>query len=133
MLRPWAIALGFAALPLGGLAAQERTGDLAVGSVAFDGNRALDDYTLASAIQTSGSSWTWRLLHLGERRPFDELELRRDLYRLQLLYRQHGYYDARVDTAVARGAASVSVRFRIDEGAPVLVDSVTIDGVDSVS
>ncbi|MFI5213955.1 MAG: outer membrane protein assembly factor [Gemmatimonadales bacterium] len=131
MLRAWGAALLVAALLPAGLAAQERS-DLAVGSVGFDGNRALDDYTLAAAIATSGSSWTYRTFHIGDRRPFDELELRRDVVRLQLLYRQHGFYDARVDTTIERGATIVRVKFRIEEGPPVVVDSVAVLGVDSV-
>jgi outer membrane protein assembly complex protein YaeT len=122
-----------AALPAGALAAQGRASDLVVGSVAFDGNRALDDYTLAASVSTTASSWTWRLFHIGERRLFDELEFRRDVLRLQLLYRQHGFYDVRVDTTVQRAATSVKVRFLLNEGPPVLVDSVTIAGVDSVA
>src|SRR5690242_9326923 len=131
MVRSWLIALALAALLPAGLAAQERS-DLVVGSVDFDGNHALDDYTLAAAIATSGSSWTYRLFHIGDRRPFDELELRRDVVRLQLLYRQRGFYDARVDTTIERGASIVKVKFRIQEGPPVIVDSVAVLGMDSV-
>jgi outer membrane protein assembly complex protein YaeT len=131
-MRAWRLALVFGALLPAGLAGQERA-DLAVSSVGFDGNHSLDGYTLASAIATSSSSWTYRLFHIGERRSFDELELRRDMLRLQLLYRQHGFYDARVDTTIKRGSSSVSVKFRIEEGAPILVDSIAVDGVDSVS
>lgn len=119
-----------AALLAGTLAAQERASDLTVRSVAFDGNRAVDDYTLSAAIATSASSWTYRLLHLGERRRFDELEFRRDVLRLQLFYRQHGYFDARIDTAVERGSSSVKVKFRIAEGPPVLLDSIAITGAE---
>ncbi len=127
----WGAALVLAALLPSSLAGQARA-DLTVGSVRFEGNRALEGYTLAAGISTSASSWTYRLFHVGERRPFDELELRRDVVRLQLLYRQHGFYDARVDTTIERGASSVSVKFRIEEGAPILVDSIAVEGVDSL-
>src|ERR1700674_3151259 len=113
-MRAWRVAIVFSAFLPAGLAGQERP-DLAVSSVSFDGNHSLDGYTLASAIATSSSSWTYRLFHIGERRSFDELELRRDMLRLQLLYRQHGFYDARVDTTIKRGTSSVSVKFRIEE------------------
>lgn len=105
--------------------------------VSFDGNDAVDDLILGSAIATSPSSWMYRVpllrsLGLGTRRIFDELEFRRDVVRLLLFYRQKGFYEARVDTVVSRGGTSVSVRFRIHEGPAVRLDAVTIRGIDSV-
>ena len=113
--------------------APERT----VTSVTFQGNHALDRLTLAAAIATSASTWTYRVpllkhLGLGQRRLFDELDFRRDVVRLQILYRQHGYFEARIDTTVDRTPSSVAVVFAIEEGPPVLVDSIDIRGVDSV-
>jgi len=110
---------------------------LTVRSVAFKGNHAIDDETLAASIATSESAWPRRyaiirLLGLGERRTFDELEFRRDVLRVQLLYRLSGYYDARVDTTVERAPDHVNVTFRIQEGPPILVDSITIRSNDSV-
>jgi outer membrane protein assembly factor BamA len=105
--------------------------------VSFDGNDAVDDLLLGSAIATSPSSWMYRVpglrsLGLGTRRTFDELEFRRDVVRLLLYYRQKGYYEARVDTVVSRGERYVSVRFRIAEGPAVRVDSVAVLGTDSI-
>jgi outer membrane protein insertion porin family len=127
-----------AALCSRGLAAQpgaepERT----VTAVKFRGNHALDRLTLAAAIATSASTWTYSVpllkhLPLGQRRLFDELEFRRDVVRLQILYRQHGYFDARVDTTVVRTPTSVSVEFDITEGPPVVVDSIGVRGADSI-
>jgi len=113
--------------------APERT----ITSVSFRGNHALDVLTLGSGIATSASSWTYRVpllkhLGLGQRRLFDELEFRRDVVRLQILYRLHGFFEARVDTVVNRGATTVDVVFTIDEGPPVLVDSIVVRGADSV-
>ena len=125
------------ALPVHGLAAQEGAVDRTVTAVTFRGNHALDATTLAAAIATSASSWTYRWpllkhLALGTRRIFDELEFRRDVVRLQILYRQRGYFDARVDTAVARTPTSVAVTFLLEEGPPVVVDSITVRGLDSI-
>lgn len=126
----WVAALGPS--PLAAQAEPERT----VTGVKFRGNRALAADTLAISIVTSTSSW-WarsvlRFLGLGQRRIFDELEFRRDVVRLQILYRQHGYFEVRVDTVVRRGDNAVAVRFRIQEGLPILVDSIAIGGVDSI-
>jgi outer membrane protein assembly complex protein YaeT len=134
-------ALALAALVLGvaTMQAQEAAGPpRTVTGLSFDGNHALDDYTLSAAIATSNSSWNYYLLRplfswmpFGDRRPFDELEFRRDVVRLLLFYRQHGYYDARIDTVVRRPTGEAKVTFRITEGPPVVVDSVAVLGLDS--
>ena len=120
------------------LAAQAgATPERTVTSVRFRGNHAIDRLTLEAAIATSASSWTYGVpllkhLGLGQRRVFDELEFRRDVVRLQILYRQHGFFEARIDTVVQRTASAAAVRFMIDEGQPVLVDSIVVHGVDGI-
>lgn len=127
-----------AALSAGSLAAQaERGPERRVAAVRFRGNRALDDYALSISIATSASNWTYgwpllRALKIGVRRVFDEVEFRRDVLRLQLLYRQHGFFEAGIDTVVRRGDDAVRVTFRIAEGPPVVVDSISIGGLDGV-
>jgi len=135
-VRRW-LPLVLLALPVRILAAQGGSIERTVTSVTFRGNHALDAATLSAAIATSASTWTYswpvlKHLGLGTRRTFDELEFRRDVVRLQILYRQHGYLDARVDTAVVRKPTSVAVRFLIEEGPPVVVDSIAVEGVDSI-
>ena len=100
----------------------------------FDGNHALDDYTLSTAISTTKSSWfatnpfvKW--LGLGEKRYFDEQEFRRDVVRLLLLYRQSGYMTAVVDTSVVRKSKDVYITFQIREGDPVRVGRLDVLGV----
>lgn len=119
------------------LAAQQKP--RVVRGLHIEGNHALDDYTLKSAIATSNSSylaraWPFRLLGLGEKRPFDELEFRRDVVRLLLLYRQSGYMNAVVDTLVRRDSTGhdVYVTFRITEGEPVRVTRIDLPGLDSL-
>jgi outer membrane protein assembly factor BamA len=119
------------------LAAQQKP--RVVRGLRIDGNHALDDYTLKSAIATSNSSylarvWPFRLLGLGEKRAFDELEFRRDVVRLLLLYRQSGYMNAVVDTLVRRDSTGhdVYVTFRITEGQPVRVTRIDLPGLDSL-
>lgn len=112
---------------------QERP-DRVVRRLAFSGNRALDDYTLSSAIATTKSSgfathWLVRWLGLGEKRYLDELEFRRDVVRLLLLYRQSGYMTAVVDTSVVRTARDAYITFRIHEGEPVRVARLDVLGV----
>jgi outer membrane protein insertion porin family/translocation and assembly module TamA len=107
--------------------------------LSFQGNRALDDYTLSNSIATSNSSWWVRFplvswLGAGERRYFDEREFRRDVLRLKLFYSQAGYPDAVIDTVVRRAGDSATVQlvFLITEGEPVRVTDVTIIGTDGI-
>jgi outer membrane protein assembly factor BamA len=103
----------------------------------FEGNRAIPDEVLASAIATTNSSWFARAflirsLGLGEKRYFDEQEFKRDVVRLVVLYRRSGYPHVEVDTLVRRTPVNVYVTFRIKEGEPIRVTSLTITGLDSL-
>src|SRR6266568_2207314 len=124
-----------AAAPLP-LAAQQEP-QRVVRDLSFEGNHALDDYTLGTAISTSSSSWfarafLIRYFGLGEKRYFNELEFRRDVIRLLLLYRQSGYMNVVVDTLVRREDRDVYVTFRIYEGDPVRLTKLEITGFDSI-
>ena len=123
----------FAAAPLAAQQEQQRV----VRGLSFEGNHAIDDYTLSTAIGTSNSSWfarafPIRLLGLGEKRSFNELEFRRDVIRLLLLYRQSGYMNAVIDTLVRREGRDVYLKFRIYEGDPVRLARLDILAVDSI-
>ncbi|HEV2671213.1 MAG TPA: BamA/TamA family outer membrane protein [Gemmatimonadales bacterium] len=116
-----------------GLSAQEQQ-ERVVRELSFVGNKALDDITLESAIATTNSSWwaTWpfvRWIGLGEKRYFNEVEFRRDVVRLILLYRQSGYMSAAVDTVVRRSGRNVYVEIRIHEGEPVRVTRLDVTGI----
>ena len=73
----------------------------------FEGNKAIPDELLATAIATTNSSWfarafLFRWIGLGEKRYFDEQEFRRDVVRLDVFYRRSGYPHVQIDTAVTR-------------------------------
>ena len=110
-------------------------GDREVRSLAFDGNRTFPDRDLALRVSTTPSSFARRTLRFaGTRRCIDAAELGRDVTRLRLFYRRRGFYETKVDTVVAAaGPSAVRVTFRIDEGAPILIDSVALRGLDSLS
>lgn len=117
--------------------ARAQGGPLVVRSLAFEGNKALDDLTLASVIATTNSAWLARSplfapLGLGERRLFNEQNFRRDVLRLRVIYGFSGYYDVQVDTLVVRSDTDVRVTFRITEGEPTRVTRLTVLGLDSV-
>jgi outer membrane protein insertion porin family len=132
---PAAVALALllaAAVPAG---AQESP--RVVRQLAFEGNSALRDEVLASGISTTNSSWfartfLFRWLGLGEKRYFDEQEFKRDVVRLEVLYRRSGYPHAQADTVVRRTATNVYITFRIREGDPIRVTRLGVDGLDSL-
>jgi outer membrane protein insertion porin family/translocation and assembly module TamA len=111
-------------------------GDREVRSLEFQGNHAFSDGELALRIVTTSSSWARRYLRVvGSRRCLDSDELVRDKYRLQLLYRNAGYYDTSIDTLVTPVNGrndQVRVAFNIDEGKPIRIHSLSITGLDSV-
>jgi outer membrane protein insertion porin family/translocation and assembly module TamA len=115
-------------------------GDREVRSVRFEGNETLSDDDLSRIVVTTPSTFTRRyfgwFFDAGVKRcvPADN-GLAFDIQRLEQFYKDNGFYRAKVDTLVERAGAPdrVNVTFRIDEGAPALVDSVTITGLDSVA
>jgi outer membrane protein insertion porin family len=129
-----ALALVGSSRPAGAQDLECDPGDREVHALDFVGNHAFTDDQLALRIVTTASTWSRRHLRVvGTRRCLDSDELLRDKYRLQLLYRQAGYYNTKVDTLVSPvGPGEVNVAFRIDEGQPVRITRLTISGLDSV-
>jgi outer membrane protein insertion porin family len=133
-------ALAFSAAFLGGTRAGAQDincdrGDLEVMRLEFEGNNAFSDAELAKTIVTTPSAWARRYFHL----PFtvkhclDRTELPNDRARLIIFYRRRGYPKVTVDTAVKELApGAVEVRFKINEGPPVILRSFVIQGLDSV-
>src|SRR5687768_1552195 len=109
-------------------------GDMEVERVEFAGNRAFPDAFLANRIVTTPSSWVRRVLRfVGARRCLDPIEVQRDWVRLVVLYDQHGFSDASATVAVDTvKPTAVVVRFRIQEGAPTILQQMTITGLDSI-
>jgi outer membrane protein insertion porin family len=135
-----AVAVACALLPfvlLGSRPAAAQEPDRVVRRLAFEGNKAIPDEVLASASATTNSSWfarafLFRWLGLGEKRFLDEQEFRRDVVRLEVLYRRSGYPRATVDTAVVRDPVNVFITFRIAEGPPIRVTSIGVTGLDTL-
>ncbi len=129
----------FAALSAGRSAGAQdiecQAGDLEVMRLEFDGNHAFSDAELAKTIVTTPSAWARRYLHL----PFtvkhclDRNELPNDRARLVIFYRRRGYPKVTVDTVVKELApGAVEVRFKINEGPPMILRSFVVSGLDSI-
>jgi len=114
-----------------------------VRSLSLRGVRSVDKDELLQSIATSASRCKSFLLlafctlthsdRLWEKAYLDRTELRLDVLRIRVFYWKRGFRGTKVDTAVARhGRDAVAVTFRITEGPPTLVRSVTVIHTDTV-
>jgi len=132
------VAILAASLAAAPIRAQDLTcgpGDTEVRRLAITGNHAFDASTLAQLIVTTPSSWIQRVLGVfGTRRCLDRAEFPRDRLRLILFYRNSGYPDVQVDTALRPVRPHVvDAVFRIREGQPIRIRSLAITGLDSLA
>lgn len=116
-----------------------------VESVVFDGNRSFPEDSLKRAIATKATeckSVAFYLiplcpLHVGfalRRSELDEAEIPRDALRLEIFYQRRGFREVDVvGSSSMRPDGRAEVRFSIEEGRPVLVDSIAFAGVDDFS
>jgi outer membrane protein assembly factor BamA len=127
-------ALAPQALRAQGIECDGTAGEREVRALEFRGNKAFPSRDLELRVSTTASDFLQRRLHaFGTRRCLDSDALRLDVGRLRVFYQRHGYYATTVDTAVtsAGDGDAVQVAFLIDEGQPVLIDSLRVSGLDS--
>ena len=110
-------------------------GEREVRSLDFRGNRVFKTSDLVLRVATTSSDFARRNFRVvGAKRCLESDELRLDVGRLRIFYRRHGYYNTKVDTSVtpvADGYGGVKVAFLINEGDPVLADTLRISGLDT--
>ena len=110
-------------------------GDVEVRGLDFVGNKTFSSDELGDVIVTTPSAWGRRTLNLpfSAKRCLNRTEYANDRLRLMVFYRQHGFPDVTVDTALTpSGLGGVRVRFTIVEGVPITLHGLTISGLDSV-
>ncbi|GMV05147.1 MAG: hypothetical protein AMXMBFR53_14260 [Gemmatimonadota bacterium] len=110
--------------------------------VRFEGNRAFPSDSLARAIVTRETEcrsavfepFCWFGADFAIQRAYlPRREFPLDQIRLRVWYQQRGYREAEIDTATAAMPdGGVEVTFRVDEGRPVLVDSLEVLGAEDV-
>jgi translocation and assembly module TamA len=131
MARPiafaFALALG-ALLATGCMRARGTPEDPYVTEVKIQGAEAVDEDTILAKIATQASDrFAWQ-----EARTLDPDALVVDRKRIEALYREHGYYEARVADVkvekVERGR--VKVVFVVEEGRPVRVTKLVVQGLE---
>ena len=109
-------------------------GDQEVRRLSFSGNTAFTDAELSKIIVTTPSPFARTVLRLPltARHCLDRNELPKDRARLVIFYRRRGFSDATVDTAVKTVRGGVEVNFLVHEGPPTRLQSLVIQGLDSV-
>jgi outer membrane protein assembly complex protein YaeT len=99
-----------------------------VASLAFDGNVIFSDSELSDVIVTEASGW----LPWSRKHPFDQDVFDADIERLRAFHADRGFPDASVTPAAIEfngDNTEVSLRIAIDEGEPVLVESIEFEGL----
>jgi outer membrane protein insertion porin family/translocation and assembly module TamA len=113
----------------------DRDNEREVGSVTFLGNRTFSTDELSARVLTTPSSFTRRHFRvIGAKRCYPSTGLGPDVAALKQYYQNNGFYDTSVDTVVVRASnTSVNITFRINEGAPIRLDTLVIEGLETVA
>ena len=109
-------------------------GDRQVRSLHFVGNKTFSADALSAYVVTTASSFAKRHFRIiGTARCYPVNGLGPDTDAIKLFYKANGFYDTKVDTAVTIvGRGVVDVTFRINEGRPLLLDSLEIAGLSAI-
>ena len=103
--------------------------DLEVRALKFTGNKAHTSYALERGIATTASTWWRRTFRIfGQKYCLDSLAaLVEDSARLDYHYRRTGFPDVRIKPVIhSSGHRRVTVEYRITEGDPMMMDSVSV-------
>ena len=111
--------------------AQQTDRDIKVSSIAFEGNQTFPTATLKTVIQTrQASKWPWSRFQA-----FDQRRLDADVSRLRAFYHDRGFPDVQVrlgEFTVSSDGDSISLRFVIEEGLPLLIRTLVVEGLDGL-
>lgn len=129
-------ALLLAALPAAARA-QVPIDSMEIASVTFPGARSIGPQILATAVVTAATRCyaVKPLCWLGigvDRQYLNPRVLPVDSLRLWFLHYQHGFREASITVDTIRDREKIRVTFRIDEGRPVSVSEVTVEGAETL-
>lgn len=108
---------------------KEEGSGIEVKELSFTGIEAVTSSQLRSVLATTQSS----KLPWGEKQRFDRSQFEADLKRIVAFYHDRGYPAARVrsfDVQLSDDQQSVRVRIDVDEGEPIIVERVQLDGLE---
>lgn len=105
--------------------------EVIVNSIHIEGVQAIDDGELKAVLATKASS----MLPWGEKHPFSQEDFNDDLKRIRAFYADRGYASAKVlapEVTYNDRKDEVDITIRIEEGAPVIIQSVDFFGFEDV-
>jgi outer membrane protein assembly complex protein YaeT len=109
----------------------KETGTVQVSTITFNGNKGIDAPSLKAVIATQESGFLpWSRKHF-----FDRAEFERDVKRIEAYYADHGFPDAKVvgiDVQLNSAKDKVALKVNINEGEPVIVETVSFEGLDGI-
>ncbi len=102
--------------------------DYKILSVKFEGNEKLKSQALKEQMNTRANSLKDKALFWKRKPRFSTFTFRSDIDRLQKYYQQNGYLNATLVPELGRNneRKTLQITIRIDEGIPVLIDSVKL-------
>ena len=112
-------------------ACKEDQAGVEVKDLSFSGNAAVSTVQLKSVLATAESA----RLPWGQREYFTREEFDADLKRVVAYYRDRGYPDARVrsfDARLSDDQKSVRLKIDIEEGEPIRVERVVLNGLETI-
>ncbi len=130
-----------AATLAGGAPLHAQMGVEEVTSLRFEGNERYSDRTLSASIVTRAtecrsiflSPFCWIGASFAiDPYLFGPREFERDVARLRVFYYRRGYREAAITPSLDRSNDRVRITFRIDEGRPVVVDSLSVIGLEQL-
>src|SRR5688572_24746928 len=126
MVRPLLRAVFFAVFLSGVAGCKEDTG-VKVSRFTIKGNQAVTTGQLKSVLATAASS----KIPWGPKRYFSREQFEADLKRIVAFYNDRGFPDARItsfDVKLNAPQTAVSIAIQIDEGEPIRVERITLEG-----
>ncbi|APR86561.1 Outer membrane protein assembly factor YaeT precursor [Minicystis rosea] len=112
-------------------------GMAAVDDVRVQGNDAISGGDIEGKVATAESPKFFGLFRglVYDYQLYDRSVLQRDLERVERYYRARGYYEAKVRAGRVRykGEKHVEVTIEVEEGKPVVVEAVQIEGLDGLA
>jgi len=99
---------------------------LKVEKISFEGNKYFLDEDIKDVIDTSEKGFFSFITSSGD---LDETEVKNDAVRIESLYKNNGFIDAKVsDPIIDIGDKLISVQFKIDEGAQYKIKKIDVIG-----
>lgn len=113
---------------LGGCAHEQALGRKWVKSLEVKGNRHVKTADVKDAMATQKTGWWWPF---ARKKYFETPKLKSDLERITALYKQRGYYDARVEGGATEETEDwIKLRVVVREGEATRITSVKLEGLE---